>query len=161
MAPDIADKAVLVWLGGHALHWKHNREFNLYQDVSAVQVVFDSAIPFLQIPCNGVCTEFLTTVPELEYYLRGKNELCDYLLDITRGYNTRNLPAWSKVIWDVTAVAALACPETLDIVEIPRPIITDSAHYAFDSARPHYFYTRRIRRDALYADLFEKLARSK
>ena len=45
MAPDIAEKAVVVWLGGHALHWKNNHEFNLYQDVPATQVVFDSG-PF-------------------------------------------------------------------------------------------------------------------
>jgi len=158
MAPDIAERAVLVWLGGHALHWPNNEEFNLYQDVPATQVVFDSKIPFIHIPCNGVCSEFRTTVPELNYYLAGKNELCDYLVDITRAYNKANKPAWSKVIWDVTAVAALAAPDTLEMVEIPRPIVTDNASYAFDMGRPHYIYVRRIRRDALYADLFEKLA---
>ena len=31
-APDIADKIVVVWLGGHALHWPHTIEFNLRQD---------------------------------------------------------------------------------------------------------------------------------
>ena len=158
MAPDIAERAVLVWLGGHALHWKNNREFNLYQDVPATQVVFDSKIPFIQIPCNGVCTEFHTTVPELEYYLKGKNALCDYLVDVTRAYNPQDKPAWSKVIWDVTALAVLVAPETLDMVEIPRPIVTDNANYAFDMARPHYIYVRRIRRDPLFADLFAKLA---
>lgn len=157
MAPDIAKKAVLVWLGGHALHYKHNREFNLYQDVPAAKVVFDSDIPLLQIPCNGVCTEFLTTIPEVEYYLNGKNPLCDYLVQLTRDYNKNNKKCWSKVIWDVTAVAALVRPDTLDMVEIPRPIITASSEYAIDMGRPHYIYVRHIRRDALYADLFTKL----
>ena len=158
MAPDIAEKAVLIWLGGHALHWKDNKEFNLYQDVPSAQVVFDSKIPLVQIPCNGVCSFFHTTIPELAYYLEGKNPLCDYLMDETRKYNKKNTPCWSKVIWDVTAVAALVRPDTLDMVEIPRPIITDNSNYATDWARPHYLYVRHINRDKLFADLFDKLA---
>src|SRR5690606_13564741 len=27
-APDIVDRAVVVWLGGHSLEWPHQREFN-------------------------------------------------------------------------------------------------------------------------------------
>lgn len=157
MAPDIAEKAVLIWLGGHALHWKDNKEFNLYQDVPSAQVVFDSKIPLVQIPCNGVCSFFHTTIPELSYYLEGKNPLCDYLMDETRKYNKNNTPCWSKVIWDVTAVAALVRPDTLDMVEIPRPIVTDNSNYATDWARPHYLYVRHISRDKLYDDLFQKL----
>ena len=156
-APDIAEKAVLVWLGGHAQHWKDNKEFNLYQDVPGAQVVFDSKIPFIQIPCNGVCSAFHTTLPELNYYLKGKNALCDYLLEVSADY-MGNKPARSKVIWDVTAVAALVYPETLDMVQIPRPIITNNSNYAYDMGRPHFLYVRHINRDKLYADLFEKLA---
>lgn len=161
MAPEIAEKAVLIWLGGHALHWKDNKEFNLYQDVPSAQVVFDSKIPLVQIPCNGVCSFFHTTIPELSYYLDGKNPLCEYLMDETRKYNKDNKPCWSKVIWDVTAVAALVRPDTLHMVEIPRPIITDNSNYAADWGRPHYLYVRHIDRDKLYEDLFRKLASAK
>ena len=158
--PEIADKAVLIWLGGHALHWQDTKEFNLRQDVPAAQVVFNSGIAFVQIPCNGVCTEFVTTIPEVDYYLKGKNALCDYLLELTANYNKthENTAVWSKVIWDVTAVAAIVAPETLDMVQMPRPIVTDSERYAFDSAAPHYVYVRRIKRDMLYTDLFQKLS---
>lgn len=155
--PEIINRAVLVWLGGHALHWQNTAEFNLRQDVAAAQIVFDSKIPLVQIPCNGVCTEFLTTVPELKYYLGGKNELCDYLVDIVSGYTTKPY-GWSKVVWDVTAVAALVYPKALDMVTIPTPILTSDCHYAKDDARHPYIYVRRIRRDPLYADMFEKLA---
>ena len=158
-APDILQKAVVIWLGGHALHHADNHEFNLYQDVAAAQVVFDSGIPLVHIPCVGVCTEFLTTIHELNYYLAGKNELCDYLLQATDAYlNRPGKVVQSKVIWDVTAVAAITRPDTLDMVEIPRPIVTDNELYAFDMARPPYIYVRRIKRDALYLDLFDKLA---
>ena len=68
---------------------------------------------------------------------------------------------WSKVIWDVTALAAIVAPETLSMVQMPRPIVTDSENYAFDNGRPHYVYVRRIYRDKLYTDLFQKLANKK
>ena len=160
MAPEIAEKIVVIWLGGHALHFANNHEFNLYQDVPAAQVVFERAKNFVQIPCKGMCTEFITTVPELQYHIGGKNALCDYLLELTANYNKthENTAVWSKVIWDVTAVAAIVAPETLDMVQIPRPIVTDSENYAFDMGNPHYVYVRRIKRDALYTDLFKKLA---
>ena len=160
LAPDIADKAVVIWLGGTALHWQHNHDFNLYQDVPAAQVVFEKAKNFVQIPCAGVCTEFATSVPELQYHIGGKNALCDYLLELMANYNKthENTAVWSKVIWDVTAVAAIVAPETLDMVQMPRPIVTDSENYAFNMGNPHYVYVRRIRRDALYSDLFQKLA---
>ena len=163
MAPDIAEKAVVVWLGGTALHWKNNHEFNLYQDVPAAQVVFENVKNFVQIPCAGVCTEFITSIPELQYHIGGKNALCDYLLELTAGYHKvhENTAVWSKVIWDVTAVAAIVAPETLDMVTMPRPIVTDSENYAFDMGNPHYVYVRRIKRDALYADLFRRLTDKK
>ena len=155
--PEIVNRTVVIWLGGHALHWQDTREFNLKQDVAAAQIVLDSKVPFVQIPCNGVCTEFLTTVPELEYYLRGKNELCDYLIDIVRSY-TKKPYGWSKVVWDVTAIAAIVEPSALDMVIIPTPILTNDCHFAKDDARHPFIYVRRIRRDPIYADRFEKLA---
>lgn len=155
--PEIAKRAVLIWLGGHALNWPDTKEFNLRQDIPGAQVVFDCGIPLIQIPCNGVCTEFSTTIPELEYYLGGKNELCDYLVNIVKGY-TKNPFGWSKIVWDVTAAAVLIKPEALDMVVIPTPYVTSDCRYAFDDARHHYVYVRRIRRDPIYADLFKKLA---
>ena len=155
--PEIVNRTVVIWLGGHALHWQDTREFNLKQDVAAAQIVLDSKVPFVQIPCNGVCTEFLTTIPELEYYLRGKNELCDYLVDIVSSY-TKKPYGWSKVVWDVTAIAAIVEPKALDMVIIPTPILTDDCHFAKDDARHPFIYVRRIRRDPIYADMFEKLA---
>ncbi len=155
--PEIVNRTVVIWLGGHALHWQDTREFNLKQDIPAAQVVLDSKVPFVQIPCNGVCTEFLTTIPELEYYLRGKNDLCNYLVDIVSSYTTKPY-GWSKVVWDVTAIAAIVEPKALDMVIIPTPVLTDDGYFAKNDARHPFIYVRRIRRDPIYADMFEKLA---
>ncbi len=155
--PEITKRCVLIWLGGHSLHSPDTHEFNLYQDVYAAQTVFDSQIPLIQIPCDGVCSEFVTTVPELEYYLGGKNDLCNYLVEIVRDYS-KGRYCYSKVIWDVTALAVLVKPKTLEFVTIPTPILNDGCRYSHDPSRHHYIYVRKIRRDPLYADLFGKLA---
>lgn len=155
--PEIAGKAVVVWLGGHALHWNHSREFNMVQDVKAAQVIFDSGIPLVQIPCMGVCSMLHTSVPELEYHLGGSNELCDYLVKITAEYNHEKSPVWSKVIWDISAVAAVANPRAMDIAVIPRPIITDNSLYAFDSTRAPMLYVRYMDRDMIFGEVFEIL----
>ncbi len=156
--PDLAQKTAVIWLGGTALHHPHTKEFNLKQDIPAAQVVFDSGIPLLQVPCAGVCTEFVTSVPELKYHLSGKNALCDYLVDnVAEECATYPTPVAGRIIWDVTAAAALICPQFCDTVEIPRPFVTSDCLYAFDNARPHYLYVRRLNRDRIYNDLFQKL----
>ena len=156
--PEIAEKTAVVWLGGNALHWTDTAEFNLGEDVLAAQVVFDSGIPLLQIPCRGVCSEFLTTIPELEYYIGGKNELCDYLLAETKKYPKDSF-AWSKQLWDVTAVGIFTLPEAFCTDIAPRPLVADKYSYTHDSSRPPYVYVKRIKRDPIYADMFRKLVR--
>jgi hypothetical protein len=121
-------------------------------------VVFDSGVPLLQIPCRGVCSEFLTTIPELEYYIGGKNELCDYLLAETKKYPADSF-AWSKQLWDVTAVGVLTAPEAFSTDIIPRPIIASKTSYEFDESRAPYVYVKRIKRDPIYGDMFRKLVR--
>lgn len=35
LRPEITERIVVVWLGGNAVHWPNNREFNLIQDIAA------------------------------------------------------------------------------------------------------------------------------
>lgn len=53
--PELTENAVVIWLGGHALHYHNTREFNMYQDVAAARVVMQSGVPFVQLPCMGGC----------------------------------------------------------------------------------------------------------
>lgn len=162
--PELAKKTAVIWLGGNALHYWHNQEFNFRQDVAAARVVFNSGIPLLQVPCAGVCTEFRTSVPELKYYLSGANALCDYLVSNVEeecaDAAKRGNKAPSRIIWDVTAAAALICPKGCQAVSIPRPLISSDGLYSTDLSRTHYLYVRSLDRDCIYGDLFEKLKRS-
>ena len=64
MNPAIRDRIVLIWLGGHALNWPNNKEFNLYQDVAGARIVFGCCVPLVQLPCMGVVSAFTTSGPE-------------------------------------------------------------------------------------------------
>ncbi len=162
MCPEIADRMVIVWLGGNALHFCDNREFNISQDVAAARVVFQSGVPLVLLPCAGVVSSFLTTEWELRAWLSGKNALCDYLVENT--VNTANEYAkgkvWSRVIWDVTAIGWLLNDGGKFMMDrlIPTPIPEYDHYYSQDARRPLCRYVYHIFRDALMEDLFVHLA---
>lgn len=158
--PAIADRIVVVWLGGNAMGWPHASEFNLEQDVAAARVLFLSGVPVVQLPCMGVVNTFSTTGPELTYWLKGKNSLCDYLLDVTKkeAVLCDMGPCWSRVIWDVTTVAWLLGGFTDDILA-PCPVPQEDHRMSYDPVRPPIRYVYHVHRDKLFQDLFEKLCR--
>ena len=116
--PEISDRIVVIWVGCHAPHWEDNYEFNCRQDVAAARVVFDSGVPLVMLPAQGTVSCFTTTGPELEYWLRGKNPLCEYLLDRTLEAGNENGKGkpWSRVIWDVTGVGWLMNDENKQLM---------------------------------------------
>ncbi len=157
MKPEIVDRIVLVWLGGHALNWPHTKEFNMYQDVAGARVVFGCGVPLVQLPCMGVVSAFTISEAELNYWLKGKNELCDYLVQHTIDEVTYAVgKPWTRIIWDVTAVAWLTGDFTKSIL-IPSPIPEYDHHYGSDPTRHMINYVYHVRRDKLVQDLFERL----
>jgi len=156
--PKIIEKIVIVWLGGNSLYWPSQKEFNLMQDVKAAQVVLNSGVPIVIMPCQPVVANFHTTIPELELYLKGKNKLSDYLLNSTIEYSEGH-DTWSKVIWDVTAVAWLVNPSWIPTNIEHSPILTDQVTYSADHSRHFIRMATSINRDAVFGDLFKKLAK--
>ena len=159
--PEIIDRIVVVWLGGHALEWPDNQEFNIRQDIAAARVVFDSGAPLIMLPCQGVVSHFLTTGPELKYLLEGQNTLCDYLITqaVTEAELHTKYKAWSRVIWDVACVGYLLNEQNrfMEFKTIPTPIPQYDHHYSFDPGRPLCNYVYAINRDALMDDLINRL----
>lgn len=161
MKPEIRDRIVIVWLGGHAVHWPHTNEFNMKQDVAAARVVFGSGAALVQLPCMGVVSEFRVSGPELDYWFKGKNKLCDYLARYTSESAIKDggLSTWTRVVWDVTAVAWLLDGDfTLDYL-LPSPIPQYDHHYGFDPGRHFIRYVYGIKRDALFKRLVETLSK--
>ena len=161
--PEIADRIAVVWLGGNALEWHDNVEFNVRQDVAAARVVFGSGVPLIVVPCMGVASAFTSTGPELERWLGGKNALCDYLVQHTveAADEYARGRIWSRPIWDVTAIGWLMndrCRLMLDRL-VPTPIPEYDHYYAQDARRPVCKFVYHIYRDALLSDLVAHITR--
>ena len=163
MKPEIADNIVVVWLGGNALEWHDNIEFNIRQDVASARVVFASGAPLVMLPCLGVVSAFTSTVPVLTFWLKGKNDLCDYLVQHTveAANEYAKGRVWSRVIWDVTTVGWLLNDGRRFMLDklIPTPIPEYDHHYAQDPRRPLCRYVYHINRDALMGYLFAHISR--
>lgn len=82
MEPEIIKKIVVVWMGGQPLHFEHGFEFNLAQDVPAVQILFDCGVPLVYMPGMSVCSLLTTSAEELGARLMGKSKIGTYLADI-------------------------------------------------------------------------------
>ena len=167
--PAIADRIVIVWIGGHPHSWPHARDFNLNQDIAAAQVLFDSDAPLIHVPAGDVAATLKITLPELEAGLKERSRIADALYRNVDEYYTevkasQNKPrsgegAWQKVIWDIATVAWLLEPETMARTEIvPSPVLTDTGEWKADSNRHPVRVATRLDRDRIFNVLFEKLA---
>lgn len=157
-APDIADRIVVVWLGGHALHWPHTREFNLRQDVGGAQVLFDSSAPLVMIPCDGVTTHLTSTPAEIDRYVEPHGAIGAFLAERFKDYSDDHL-GWSKEIWDMAVIAWLVNPDWCPSEIRARPILTSDVTWSFDGSRPPMRYIRHMRRNPIFRDFFVKLER--
>ncbi|MGM9681465.1 MAG: nucleoside hydrolase [Eubacteriales bacterium] len=162
--PEIKEKAVIVWLGGHAQHVDTPaREFNMVQDIAAARVVFGCGVPLVQLPCEGVADAFATSKYELEYWLKGKNRLCDYLLEntVSQADSYAAGKPWTRVIWDVTAIAWLVDSDGKFMRDrLIRSCLPEYDLGYAENPEGHFMkYVYKINRDALFEDLFERLAK--
>lgn len=96
-APDIREKIVVLWLGGHPLYWPRTDGFNLRQDPAAARAVLDCGVPLVLFPCRLVA-ELLTTTPaELDAHLAPASAIGGYLAGIFRGYERAALGLGRRV----------------------------------------------------------------
>lgn len=158
--PTLKDKIVVVWLGGHPHYWRHNREFNLTQDPYSAQVVFDSGVSVVHVPCKNVAEHVKTTIPEMKTLFGGRGEIGDYLLRIFSEYEYCNDPfGWSKEIWDIATIAWIVNPDMMPSEITPTPILNANKDrtWSFDENRHPYRVCINARRDAIFRDFAQRL----
>lgn len=177
MKPEIIDRIVVVWLGGTDMHCTWSEEYNLMQDAAASRIIFDCGVPLVQLPCEGVVSNFRTCVSELEKFIDGKTEIGTYLTSLVRECDNGN--AYTRVIWDVTAVGYVYKPELFKTTLVHSPRITEEPVYSMnyhvldcykdqgfglswtlDDSRHLIRVVKDIDRDGLYYDLFCKINKS-
>ena len=160
--PEIADRIVIVWLGGHGHHMEITNEYNMRQDIAAARVVMSSNAPFVQLPCEGVVSAFYISGEELRARLLGKNALCDhlasYVIEVMKECGEKD---WSRVLWDVTAVGwVLNDAEQFMLSRIEDTLLPDYTNrYEKEPIKKPMRYVYYIHRDALMNDMIEKLTK--
>lgn len=164
--PEIAENIVVVWLGGNTYSYPDNNEFNLKNDVIAAKTVFDSKAPLVHLPAWGVSTCFTVSVFEIEYLLKGKSPLCDYLAELffkDHGFLEEAVftKPLTRYLCDVCAVAWLMNDDNrfMESFVTQRPSVSEENYYTFDPRREMLSSVYRINRDALACDMFERIVR--
>ncbi len=154
--PEIIKKLVVVWLGGNALYWPQNLEFNLKQDIGGAQVLFDSGVSLVMVPCKGVTSHLISTVPEIEKYIEPHGEIGKFLAMRFKEYNSIH-KGWSKEIWDMAAVGYVLNEDWAPTNTIPSPILLDDMKWASDKNRHPIKIVYEIKRDPILKDFIQKL----
>ena len=156
LAPDIASRITVTWLGGHARgHWD-TREFNLFQDAHASRILLDSGVPLVRVPCLGVAEHLRTTEAELARYLKGRGPLADYLYQTYADVYPDHF-AKSPVLWDVVTIAWLIDSVLTTTSFLPSPRSADFFTWSEDPRRHLIREVLALDRDAILADLFTRL----
>ncbi len=157
-APDIIKKIEIIWLGGHSPICDNNKEFNFRQDVKAIKEIFESKVNLTIIPCKSVASNLKISIYELEHYLKGKSELCNYLCsrfynDGIHGIQTR------RVIWDISVIAYLINKEWFEEKKMDCPKINKDLSYSFNKNDRKIKFVTYLNSDKIYNDLFNKLVK--
>jgi inosine-uridine nucleoside N-ribohydrolase len=159
IAPEIINRIVVVWLGGQPHTFHTASEYNLKQDPRASQTLFECGVPLVHIPCHGVSSHLLTTVPELESALKGRNPISDFLFERFCEYNLDHF-AWAKEIWDIASIGYLLNADWVPTQMIPSPVLKDDLTWGVPPAGRHFIREAwYVRRNPIFRDLFLKLQR--
>ncbi len=162
LEPRIIDRIVVLWIGGQLRSSASATDFNIRQDYHASRLLYDSGVAFVNVPGYLVSEQMRTTVPELEARLAGRSKVADYLVDIVRRYERERRPRpgypWSKVIWDLATIGFLVNPDWVETRVEPSPILQPDITWKLDPERHPIRVAWHVDRDAIFADVFQKLA---
>jgi inosine-uridine nucleoside N-ribohydrolase len=158
LAPEITERLVVIWLGGNSLDWPTAREFNLQQDLRASQVLFDSGVALVHVACHDIADHLVTSAGEIDRHVRPAGAVGRFLADRFADY-VEGPPGTSKVIWDLAAVAWLLDASWTETTLTSSPVLTNELTWSADRRRHLIGEVSRVERDAIFVDLFDRLAR--
>lgn len=154
--PRIIDKIEVIWLGGNAVGYKDNLEYNFRQDIEAVKIVFESKVKLTILPCKNVVSELRIDINTLKRYLENKSDLCNYL--IKRFYNDGYHGIQeSRVIWDIAVIAYMINKNWFETIDVSCPNIKEDTSYEITNNKHKITFVTKLDRDKIYENLFEKL----
>lgn len=166
--PRICDRMTCIWIGGGDYPAGGN-EFNLWQDVIAARIVFNSSMPIWQIT-RSLYKQFATSLAELQLKVKPCGEIGKYLYEQMLMVNNELFPrgpwphgeAWA--LGDEGCVCALLEEIERDdgYTMIEAPYIKDDMTYEFGignrSIRVYHKMDVRLDLEDLFAKLFINFA---
>lgn len=154
--PQIVNKMEVIWIGGNSFLNKNNKEFNFKQDIQAVRIVFKSKVKLTVVPCKNVASNLRTSIYELEHFLKGKSELCDYLYEVFCNDKSYGIQE-RRVIWDISVIAYMINKEWFESEEISCPNIRDDTSYELTKNKHKIRVVSFLNVNKIFKDLFNKL----
>jgi len=161
--PEIVSRPIVViWIGGvgyGGVETYPGVEFNLSNDITAANVVYDSGIAVWQVPSN-VYSEVSVSYAELEEKIGGTSQLADYLIKQMVEWNATYWPEpiESRSLGDSPAVSLMLYPRGGTFRTVPAPRFGREGHYLPGSGHPiRVVETVDVR--FLIEDMFAKIRR--
>ena len=140
--PAIVNRPVVViWIGGMAygdLDASYDAiEFNLRNDITAANVVFDSGIPLWQVPAN-VYSAVSVSYAELDDKIAGTSKLADYLIEQLVDWNAawHGEPIESRSLGDSPAISLILNPRGGSFRTTPGPRFDEKGGYVPGAGHP-------------------------
>ena len=161
--PRIAGRLTAIWIGGGT--YPHGSiEFNLGNDVNAVNAVFASKLDLWQVPKN-VYEMMSVSLAELQLKLKGKNRIGDFLFDqlmeeawkdtsIRNAFRTGE--TW--VLGDSPAVGLILYEHRWEFDWVNAPVIGASQEYIPSLINHPIRVYRRIDSRLILEDMYAKIA---
>lgn len=160
-APEIIKNIKVVWLGGNGRNWPSGREFNLMQDITASQILFDSGVDLIQIPAWPVASHLKVSVAELKKCM-GNSKIAGALTKIVDDA-LNGKPGRTRIIWDISAIAYLVIRGAVRTYKIHSPVLQNdyNCSYSVDERRHFIECAYYLNRDWIFMDFYEKIRKLK
>ena len=137
----VARPVVVIWIGGMGYGGLDPSykgiEFNLRNDITAANVVFDSGIQLWQVPAN-VYSAVSVSYTELAEKIGGTSRLADYLIEQLVEWNARWQPdpIEFRSLGDSPAISLILNPRGGSVRTIPAPRFDRDGSYLPGSGHP-------------------------
>lgn len=164
LAPDIAERIVVVWTSGYPSTAPHvNDSFNLEQDLPASQFLLDCGVPLVYLPGFHVGAQLRLSSAEVAQHVQGKGPLGNALAHLFndnplwRIYPVDTRYPYSWVMWDLICIAWVLAPQWVPSTLVATPRLDGRRRWQQGQGRHPMREGYAVERDAIFNDLFAKL----
>lgn len=166
LAPEIVRNLVVVWTSAYpsSAPYCNAPSLNLVQDKLASQLLFECGAAHVYLPGFHVGAQLRLSLPEMETWVRGRGAIGDYLhhlyshnpIHAQRGVTDIAWRSW--IIWDMINIAWLLNPDWVPSAPCPAPQLDDALFWRHPEGRHLMREAHDVDRDAIFHDLYRKLA---